>query len=202
MNKASMTPRWQRIVIWVIAIAMITGTIAGLIFMVLATQDSKIDPNTIAQEEATKKYQEQIEEYRKQQAETRKSYRGLDGYADKVASFNADDVKNMIVETLKEGDGATISDSDKLKVNYTGWTPDGSIFDSTKTDGQDASPTTLSLDSVIKGWKEGLAGKKVGGVYLLTIPADMAYGKDGSGDGAIGANEPLKFLIEVISIEK
>lgn len=202
MSDISKTPRWQRITIWIIAIAMIIGTLAGLIFMVLATQNKEIDPNNIASAEAAKKAQQQVDEYRKQQAETRKSYRGLDGYTDKVTSFNADEVKDLTVETLKEGDGATISDSDKLKINYTGWTPNGQIFDSTKSEGQDAQPTTLSLDQVISGWRSGLAGRKVGGVYLLTIPADQAYGEQGSSDGAIGANEPLKFLVEVISIEK
>lgn len=202
MSDLSKTPRWQRVGIWIVAIAMIVGTIAGLIFMILATQNSEIDPNTIAQEEYNKQIQEQYEEYTKQQEEERKKNRALEGYEDKVGTFNADDVKELTVETLKEGDGATISDSDTVKVNYTGWTPDGAIFDSTKKDGEDASPTSLSLSQVVDGWKEGLAGKKVGGTYLLSLPADKAYGETGSGDGYIPANTPIKFIVEVISIEK
>lgn len=196
------TPRWQRIAIWIIAIAMIVGTVAGLIFMVLATQDSKIDPNSIASEEATKRYQEEYQKQLDQMAEERKKLRAFD-YADKVTPFDADSVTELSVETIKEGDGATISRDDSLKVNYTGWTPDGKIFDSTKkSEDSDPEPTTFALSSLIEGWANGLEGKKVGGVYLLTIPADQAYGEIGSGDGSIGANTPIKFLIQVISIEK
>ncbi|MDO4271760.1 MAG: FKBP-type peptidyl-prolyl cis-trans isomerase [Candidatus Saccharibacteria bacterium] len=194
------TPRWQRIVIWIIAITMIVGTMAGLIFMVLAIQNKEIDPNTIAQEEYMKQYEAMQKEYEEQLAEMRESYRGLDGYTDYVTSFDAASVTELSVETLKEGDGATISADDSIKVNYTGWTPNGKIFDSTKSEGEDASPATLSMSNLIDGWSEGLAGKKVGGVYLMSIPADKAYGESGS--DAIEPNEPIKFIVEVISIEQ
>ena len=195
------TPTWQRVGIWVIAIALTVGTLAGLIFMVWATQDSSIDPNTIAYEEQLEQYQKEQEEYEKQMAEMREKYRGLEGYEDKVAAFNADDVTSLGIETLKEGDGATISEDDTLKVNYTGWTPDGKIFDSTKSEGEDASPASFALSGLIDGWS-ALVGQKVGGVYLLSIPADQAYGETGTSDGSIQPNTPIKFLVEVIDIEE
>lgn len=195
------TPTWQRVGIWVIAIALTVGTLAGLIFMVWATQDSSIDPNTIAYEEQLEQYQKEQEEYEKQMAEMREKYRGLEGYEDKVTTFNADDVTELSIETLKEGDGATVSDSDTLKVNYTGWTPDGKIFDSTKSDGEEASPESFALSGLIDGWS-ALVGQKVGGVYLLTIPADQAYGETGTSDGSIQPNTPIKFLVEVLGIEE
>ena len=194
------TPTWQRVGIWVIAIALTVGTLAGLIFMVWATQDSSIDPNTIAYEEQLEQYQKEQEEYEKQMAEMREKYRGLEGYEDKVTTFNADDVTSLGIETLKEGDGATISEDDTLKVNYTGWTPDGKIFDSTKSEGEDASPASFALSGLIDGWS-ALVGQKVGGVYLLSIPADQAYGETGTSDGSIQPNTPIKFLVEVIDIE-
>ena len=194
------TSRGQRIGIWIIAIALTVGTLAGLIFMVWATQDSKIDPNEIAYEEQLEKLQQQQEEYEQQMAEQREKYRPLEGYEDKVTEFNADDVTELGIETLKEGEGATISDSDTLEVNYTGWTPDGKIFDSTKSEGEDASPASFALSSLIDGWS-ALVGQKVGGVYLLTIPSDQAYGVSGTSDGSIQPNTPIKFIIEVINIE-
>ena len=195
------TPTWQRVGIWVIAIALTVGTLAGLIFMVWATQDSSIDPNTIAYEEQLEQYQKEQEEYEKQMAEMLEEYRGLEGYEDKVTAFNADDVTSLGIETLKEGDGATISEDDTLKVNYTGWTPDGKIFDSTKSEGEDASPASFALSGLIDGWS-ALVGRKVGGVYLLSIPADQAYGETGTSDGSIQPNTPIKFLVEVIDIEE
>ena len=197
----SKTPLGQRIFIWVIAVVLTLGTIVGLIFMVWATQDSDVDPNSIAQEEVNEQYEQAYEEYQKQLEEERQKYRALDGYDDKVGAFDADSVKELSVETLKEGDGATISESDTVKINYTGWTPDGKIFESTKSEGEDATPQTFQLSGLIQGWIDGLTGKKVGGVYLLTIPSDLAYGETGNSDGSIQPNTPLKFLIEVISIE-
>lgn len=197
----SKTPLGQRIFIWVIAVVLTLGTIVGLIFMVWATQDSDVDPNSIAQEEVNEQYEQAYEEYQKQLEEERQKYRALDGYDDKVGAFDADSVKELSVETLKEGDGATISESDTVRINYTGWTPDGKIFESTKSDGKDANPQTFQLSGLIQGWIDGLTGKKVGGVYLLTIPSDLAYGETGNSDGSIQPNTPLKFLIEVISIE-
>lgn len=197
----SKTPLGQRIFIWVIAVVLTLGTIVGLIFMVWATQDSDVDPNSIAQEEVNEQYEQAYEEYQKQLEEERQKYRALDGYDDKVGAFDADSVKELSVETLKEGDGATISESDTVKINYTGWTPDGKIFESTKSEGEDATPQTFQLSGLIQGWIDGLTGKKVGGVYLLTIPSDLAYGETGNSDGSIQPNTSLKFLIEVISIE-
>ncbi len=194
------TPLSKRIGIIVIGLLMISGTVIGLISVIMAAQNSKVDPNTIATNKAVEKYNEQMKEYEKQQEEQRKKMRALDGYTDKVGKFNADDVKELTVETLKEGDGATVDKEDSIKVNYTGWLPSGTIFDSTKMDGSNASPTTLSLKSVIDGWAEGLTGKKVGGVYLLAIPSDKAYGDQGT--SGIPANTPLKFIVEIISIEK
>ena len=199
MSKSTV-PRWQRVVIWIIAIALIVGTIAGLIFMIWATQDSDIDPNTIAQQNYLEQAQQEQEEYEKQMAERREKLRSLDGYEDKVTSFDADSVTDLTVETLKEGNGATISADDTLKVNYTGWTPDGKIFDSTKSEGEDAEAAELSLSGLIDGWSNGLTGKRVGGVYLLTIPADQAYGESGSNDGSIPANSPIKFIVDVVDI--
>ncbi len=200
MSTHSLTSRRQRIVIWIIAIVMIVGTVAGLIFMVLATQDSRIDPNTIAQDEYLEQLQQQQEEYEKQAAEARKKLRAIEGYEDKVTSFDANSVTELAIETLKEGSGATISESDSLEVNYTGWTPDGQIFDRTKSDGEDAQPQVFALSSLIDGWS-ALAGQKVGGVYLLSIPAEQAYGESGTSDGSIQPNTPIKFVVEVLDID-
>ena len=146
----SKTPLGQRIFIWVIAVVLTLGTIVGLIFMVWATQDSDVDPNSIAQEEVNEQYEQAYEEYQKQLEEERQKYRALDGYDDKVGAFDADSVKELSVETLKEGDGATISESDTVRINYTGWTPDGKIFESTKSEGEDATPQTFQLSGLIQ----------------------------------------------------
>ena len=57
----------------------------------------------------------------------------------------------------------------------------------------------MSLSGVIKGWTEGLTGVKVGSTVRLTIPADKAYGAQGS--GIIPANAPLEFIVQVHKID-
>lgn len=198
MASYATTPKWQRIAIWIIAIAMIIGTLAGFVFMIWSTQDKSIDPNKIAESRLNDEYQKQLEEYQKQQEEAQSKYKVSDEFNARVHSFDANSVKELTVDTLKDGDGATVKSGATIKVNYTGWTPEGKIFDSTYSQGADPAPVELSLNNVIEGWKEGLVGKKVGGAYELTIPANKAYGEQGSGN-LIKANMPLKFIVEIIN---
>ncbi len=202
----SKTTNWQRISIWVIAIVMGLGTLLTFFVMVFAGQNSDVDPNTIAakkQQEAYEKYlqSDEYKAYMKQQEEAKAKLRPLDGFADKVTAFNASDITELTVETLTEGTGATVKENDTISANYTGWLPDGTIFDSTKSEGSDASSVsfTLSTSKIIEGWVKGLVGKRAGGVYLLSVPSDLGYGAAGSGD-TIPANTPLRFIVQVVDI--
>ena len=55
---------------------------------------------------------------------------------------------------------------------------------------------------VIEGWREGIKGMKIGGVRIITIPSEKAYGetgsKDATGKETIPANTPLKFLVMAV----
>jgi peptidylprolyl isomerase len=62
--------------------------------------------------------------------------------------------------------------SDLVTVHYTGWTTDGKMFDSSKTDG---NPVTFPLDRVIAGWTEGVQLMVVGETRRLWIPEALAY---------------------------
>ena len=58
-------------------------------------------------------------------------------------------------------------------VNYSGWTPDGKMFDSSITRGQ---PARFGLGGVIKGWTEGVQLMTKGEKARFWIPAALAYG--------------------------
>ena len=115
----------------------------------------------------------------------------------KAKKFDAVKVKALKVETLKAGNGDVVAETDTIKANYTGWNAQGVIFDSTKKSADaPLTPIEFSLTGVIPGWTKGLAGQKVGGIYKLTIPADMAYGNQAPSAETSG---PLEFVVEIIS---
>lgn len=196
------TSKAQRAGIWVIAVALTVGTIAGFIAMIIAPQNEAID-----QANAQEEYQKMIEEMQKQQSEQRQAAsKPLDGY--KASSFNATSIKDLKVTYLKKGNGDKVKTADKISANYFGWTSDGKIFDSTNQDGT-VTPAEFTViepedspdgSGVIKGWVDGLTGVPVGSTVELTIPGDMAYGNKDNGDGRpVG---PLKFIVIIEKIVK
>ena len=61
---------------------------------------------------------------------------------------------------------------DEVVVQYTGWTTDGKMFDSSYAkDG----PMTLPLDRVIAGWTEGMSLMVEGEKARFWIPEKLAY---------------------------
>ena len=101
---------------------------------------------------------------------------------------------------LTEGQGATPTDEDKVKVHYTGTLLNGEKFDSSVDRGQ---PLEFPVTAVISGWTEMLKLMKVGEKVIAWIPSDLAYGP--RGNRAIPGNSVLKFemeLLEVIPPEK
>lgn len=109
------------------------------------------------------------------------------------------------VPSLKEtdqklGTGQAAASGDTVTVYYTGAiATTGVIFQSTSTTGQ---PATLSLNSVIAGWAQGIPGMKVGGTRQLLIPADEAYGANPPSGSGIPANVPLVFNVTLLSVSK
>jgi peptidylprolyl isomerase len=63
--------------------------------------------------------------------------------------------------------------TDQVQVHYSGWTTDGVMFDSSLVRGE---PITFSLQSVIKGWTEGVQLMIEGEKTRFWIPAELAYG--------------------------
>jgi peptidylprolyl isomerase len=104
----------------------------------------------------------------------------------------------LVKKDLKVGTGAVVKPGATITANYIGVAcTTGKIFDSSWSRGQ---PTEFSLGGVIKGWTDGIPGMKVGGRRLLGIPAAQAYGATGQGE-LIGPNEPLWFVVDVVSVK-
>lgn len=98
---------------------------------------------------------------------------------------------------LAEGDGTESPHiGDVVRVHYTGWLEDGTVFDSSR---QRGVPAEFGLGAVIEGWNEALQLMSPGSRLKLTIPPDLAYGEDGS-PPVIPANATLIFDVELISV--
>ena len=102
------------------------------------------------------------------------------------------------IDNISVGDGAEATAGQTVTVHYTGWLENGSKFDSSK-DRNDPFRFRLGGGQVIRGWDEGVAGMKVGGVRKLTIPAELGYGARGAG-GVIPPNATLIFEVELLGV--
>jgi FKBP-type peptidyl-prolyl cis-trans isomerase len=100
-------------------------------------------------------------------------------------------------EDTTVGDGAVASNGQTVSVHYTGWLENGTKFDSSK-DRNEPFEFRLGAGQVIRGWDEGVAGMKVGGVRRLTIPPQLGYGDRGAG-GVIPPKATLIFEVELLA---
>jgi peptidylprolyl isomerase len=82
--------------------------------------------------------------------------------------------------------------TDMVTVNYTGWTTDGKMFDSSIARGE---PATFPLDKVIAGWTEGVQLMVAGETRRLWIPESLAY------QGRRDPKGMLVFDVELISFK-
>jgi hypothetical protein len=86
-----------------------------------------------------------------------------------------------------------------VRVHYTGWTPDGRMFDSSIARGE---PIEFGVSEVIPGWIEGLQLMVVGEKRRFWIPGKLAYG-----EGVSDPNSPgpplgmLVFDVELIAVK-
>ena len=98
-------------------------------------------------------------------------------------------------EVLSSGSGKKPVPGNVVRVHYEGTLIDGTVFDSSY---QRGDPAEFSLMDVIPGWIEGLQLMNEGSKYRFVIPANLAYGQNGS--GPIPPNSTLIFLVELISV--
>jgi peptidylprolyl isomerase len=105
----------------------------------------------------------------------------------------------LAYRVLKQGPGKGPSPqvTTRVKVDYTGWTTDGKMFDSSIVRGE---PIKFKLDQVIKGWTEGVQLMKVGDSFRFWIPATLAYGVKPERAGAPAGM--LVFDVELLGIEE
>lgn len=103
---------------------------------------------------------------------------------------------DVVVQTIKKGDGAVVTGDVPVRVHYTGvlW-DDHTVFDTT----WDGDPASVTLDSVVPGFAQALEGQTVGSQVMVVIPPDQGYGD--TEQGAIPADSTLVFVIDILGLD-
>jgi FKBP-type peptidyl-prolyl cis-trans isomerase len=102
------------------------------------------------------------------------------------------------VQTLIQGTGSVVKKGQLLIAQYEGviWRT-GKVFDSTWKNGTPAG-FQIGEGQVIKGWDDGLVGKRVGSQVLLVVPPADGYGKSGSSSAGIKGTDTLVFVVDIL----
>lgn len=99
------------------------------------------------------------------------------------------------VQVITAGTGSVVPDTASVTVNYLGVNWDTAVvFDESYS----SAPATFSLDGVVPGFAQAIAGQTVGSTILVTIPPELAYGTDSGNPDTSGT---LVFVIEIISAQ-
>jgi peptidylprolyl isomerase len=106
---------------------------------------------------------------------------------------------DLVIEDVTVGDGKEATKGANVEVHYVGvaWSTQRE-FDASWNRG-DTFEFRLGAGQVISGWDQGVAGMKVGGRRVLTIPPQMGYGNQGAG-GVIKGGETLMFVVDLLNV--
>jgi peptidylprolyl isomerase len=106
---------------------------------------------------------------------------------------------DLLIEDVIVGEGNEAKSGANVEVHYVGvaWSTQRE-FDASWNRG-DTFEFRLGAGQVISGWDQGVAGMKVGGRRILTIPPHMGYGNQGAG-GVIKGGETLIFVVDLLNV--
>ncbi|MEV5431277.1 FKBP-type peptidyl-prolyl cis-trans isomerase [Streptomyces sp. NPDC052701] len=120
-----------------------------------------------------------------------------DGKAPAIEVPEAGAPKKLVANYVIEGDGEKVGAQDSVLVQYKGVLWDGGKeFDSTYGRGQ---LTSFSLQQVVKGWAQGLTGKKVGSRVLIVVPPELGYGDNPPQGSPIKKDSTLVFSVDILA---
>jgi peptidylprolyl isomerase len=105
-------------------------------------------------------------------------------------------VISLVYADEKVGSGPLVLHDKYTEVLYTGYLPNGTVFDS-NTNAAKPFGFVLGAHHVIAGWDMGLEGMHVGGKRRLFVPYQLAYGDRGN-PPRIPPKSMLIFDIEVL----
>ncbi|HEY9390728.1 MAG TPA: FKBP-type peptidyl-prolyl cis-trans isomerase [Mycobacteriales bacterium] len=107
--------------------------------------------------------------------------------------------RTLVSKDIVAGTGPALKAGQTAVVQYVGIAlSNQQEFDASWDRGQPFPVENVGNAGVIDGWNQGLPGMHQGGRRLLVIPPELGYGP--SGNGPIGPNETLIFVVDLVSI--
>jgi FKBP-type peptidyl-prolyl cis-trans isomerase len=104
--------------------------------------------------------------------------------------------KGVQYKVLKDGEGISPKQGDRVQVHYVGSLLDGTEFDNSVKRGE---PLEFPVNAVIEGWQDLLQVMKEGMKVKAWIPSALAYGEPGV-PPLIPANAMLIFEVELLKV--
>ncbi|MER6419059.1 FKBP-type peptidyl-prolyl cis-trans isomerase [Streptomyces sp. NPDC001137] len=103
----------------------------------------------------------------------------------------------LVATYIIEGDGPVVGAQDTVLVQYKGvfW-DSGKEFDSSYSR---KALTSFGLQQVVKGWGQGLTGKKVGSRVLIVVPPKLGYGDKPPAGSGIKKDSVLVFSVDILA---
>ncbi|MFF1450955.1 FKBP-type peptidyl-prolyl cis-trans isomerase [Streptomyces sp. NPDC058274] len=103
----------------------------------------------------------------------------------------------LVANYVIEGDGEEVKADSSVLVQYKGVLWDGGKeFDSSYSRSQ---LTSFPLSQVVKGWSQGLTGKKVGSRVLIVVPPKLGYGDTPPEGSPIKKDSTLVFSVDILA---
>jgi FKBP-type peptidyl-prolyl cis-trans isomerase len=102
----------------------------------------------------------------------------------------------LMYKILHNGYGKRPALNDTVTVFYTGSLINGTVFDGTEAN----LPAQFKASQLIPGWTEALLNMREGDQWHIVIPANLAYGARGAGQGVIPPNQTLVFDLTLVTV--
>ncbi|MEU8586279.1 FKBP-type peptidyl-prolyl cis-trans isomerase [Streptomyces sp. NPDC048664] len=120
-----------------------------------------------------------------------------DGKAPSIDVPKAKAPTGLVATYVLEGDGPVVAADSTVLVQYKGVLWDsGKEFDSSYSRDQ---PAMFPLQQVVKGWGQGLTGKKVGSRVLIVVPPKLGYGDNPPQGSGLSKNSTLVFSVDILA---
>jgi FKBP-type peptidyl-prolyl cis-trans isomerase FklB len=98
--------------------------------------------------------------------------------------------------TIQSGFGKRPGAFDAVTCYYKGTLINGTVFDATEP----GFPAAFTVNKLIPGWTEALQLMREGDSWHIVIPANIAYGSRGAGNGSIPPGQTLVFDLQLVSV--